>query len=129
MAIYDTKGKLPSFEEVRQVFGADALVRSSIADEIWMELRTVKQVGTHSLKVTITGKPPEGQFCIASDMEKGYKFADGRFYGVQNVTVCSNYDNCPHAGRASVFKCGCYLYSIRKSPDCLQEDQSFSNCI
>ena len=89
-----------------------------------MELQTVKMVGTHTLKIIVPDSAPQERFCIGSELAKGYSFVNGQLLGEQHITICRNYARCILPGRASVCKCGCYLYMVRMSPECCYAQHS-----
>lgn len=125
MTTYNSKLNLPSIQELQELFGADPS-SPTIDKDIWVELETVKRVGTHTLKIIVPSAPPQGRYCIGSELEKGYRFENGQLFGEQLITVCHNYVRCALPGRSSVCKCGSYLYMIQKSPGCCNKQHSES---
>ena len=117
MTTYNSKLNLPSLHELQELFGADPY-SPTIDKDIWVELDTVKRVGTHTLKIIVPSAPLQGRYCIGSEYEKGYSFVNGQVFGVQIITICRNYVRCTLPGRSSVCKCGSYLYMILKSSEC-----------
>ena len=126
MITYNSKLNLPSLQELQALFGADPSA-PTVDKDIWMELQTVKMVGTHTLKVIIPDSAPQGRFCIGSELAKGYSFVNGQLMGEQHITICRNYARCTLSGRSSACKCGSYLYMIHKSPECFNLQHSVSN--
>ena len=123
MITYNSKLNLPSIQELQELFGAGPSSHS-IDKDIWVELQTVKMVGTHTLKIIVPDSAPMGRFCIGSELAKGYSFVNDQLLGEQQITICRNYARCTLPGRASVCKCGCYLYMVRISPECCYAQHS-----